>query len=693
MGTEPDSSDQPADRKPEPTPTPPGGTPAGEAGATQRGSMNTTNTPITGVTGAYLMPEPKPHVEANPKGSRLAVLMLTALGVVFGDIGTSPLYAFRECFNPEYGIAPTPDNVRGVLSLIVWALTLIVSVKYLLFVMRADTKGEGGILAMLALILGRDTAHPYRRAVIVMLGLFGAALLYGDGIITPAISVLGAMEGLVIVSPAFAVAVVPVTVIVLLGLFVMQRLGTHRVGGFFGPMMLVWFLGIAALGVKEVMRAPEVLSAVNPMHAVHFIGVHGWGAFLLLGAVVLAVTGAEALYADMGHFGKKPIQLAWFWLVFPCLLLNYFGQGALVLRDPTAVANPFYLLAPRALLYPLIGVATAAAVIASQALISGAFSLTQQCVQLGYSPRVTIVHTSAREAGQIFIPEVNSAIALGCVLVVLGFQTSTALGAAYGIAVTGTMAITTLLFGVVAAARWHWRRVTVLAIVTVFLGIDLALMGANVVKIAHGGWVPLALAAVLFTLMTTWKRGRAILRERLKDITMPLPTFLESIATSPIPRVPGTAVFMTSEPGGAPVVLLHHLKHNKVLHEQIILLSIQTAATPEVPVAERVAVIERLEKGFVRVVARYGFMESPDVKEVLAVLKTQGIKTRPLDTSYYLGREELIAADKPWKKDGLTMNIWRKRLFVIMSKNARSAAAFFNLPPNRVVELGTQIEF
>jgi KUP system potassium uptake protein len=689
MGSDPDHSNSPAAPQPVPAAPP---APAGSPQATTPlpGSLAT---PLPGTTAAYPLPEPRVHVETNPTGKRLAMLMLTALGVVYGDIGTSPLYAFKECFNPEYGIQPTHENVLGVLSLIVWTLTLIVSVKYLVYVMRADNRGEGGILAMLALILQKDTKRMARRSVLIALGLFGAALLYGDGVITPAISVLGAMEGLIVVSPAFTYAVVPGTLAVLAGLFVVQRLGTHRVGGFFGPLMLVWFATIAALGIRGILATPEVLGAINPVHATEFVTEHGFGAFLLLGAVVLAVTGAEALYADMGHFGRKPIRMAWFWLVFPCLLLNYLGQGALVLRDPSAVANPFYLLAPRPLLYPLIGVATAAAVIASQALISGAFSLTQQCVQLGYSPRVTIVHTSAREAGQIFIPEVNASIALGCILVVLGFKSSTALGAAYGIAVTGTMAITTLLFGVVAAARWHWRRSTVLMIVAVFLSIDLALMGANVVKVAHGGWVPLVLGVVIFTLMTTWKRGRAILQERLKEITMPLPTFLESLSASSIPRVPGTAVFMTSEPGGAPVVLLHHLKHNKVLHEQVILLSIQTADVPEVPTLERVTTLERLDKGFVRVVARYGFMESPDVKEVLAVIRTQGIKTRPLDTSYYLGREELIPADKPWKKGGLSMNIWRKRLFAVMAKNARSAAAFFNLPPNRVVELGTQIEF
>ncbi len=619
--------------------------------------------------------------------------MLTALGVVYGDLGTSPLYALRECFSAEYGIAPTAANVTGVLSLIVWSLTLVVSIKYLVFVMRADNRGEGGILAMLALIVGRTTARTTRRAVLVALGLFGAALLYGDGVITPAITVLSSMEGLVVVSPAFSHVVVPASLVILLGLFLVQRFGTHRVGGFFGPMMLVWFGTIAILGLAEVMRTPDILWAVNPMQAARFAAAHGWGAFFVLGAVVLALTGAEALYADMGHFGPKPIRMAWFWIVFPCLLLNYFGQGALILREPAAVANPFFLLAPEGLRYTLIAIATIATVIASQALISGAFSLTQQCVQLGYAPRVTIVHTSAREFGQIFIPEVNVALALGCVVMVLGFRSSSALSAAYGIAVTGTMAVTSVLYGVIAVARWNKPRSQVIPLVGGFLLLDALFFAANTIKIEHGGWVPLALAAVLFIMMTTWKRGRAILRERLQDVMMPLPTFLDSIRGSQIPRVPGTAVFMTSEPQGAPVVLLHHLKHNKVLHEEIILLSIRTVDVPEVPKADRVSHLERLEMGFVRVVARYGFMESPDVKEVLGILREMGITARPLSTSYYLGREELIPADKPWKQGGLTMNIWRKRLFVVMARNARSATAFFNLPPNRVVELGTQIEF
>ncbi len=649
-------------------------------------------TPISGVTAVHALPADRPHVEVNPTGKRLAILTVTALGVVYGDIGTSPLYAFRECFKAEYGLAPTPGNVYGVLSLIVWSLTLVVSVKYIIYVMRADNRGEGGILAMLALIIGKDTARRHRRAVLIALGLVGAALLYGDGVITPAITVLGAMEGLEVVSPAFERFVIPVSLLVLIGFFLVQRMGTAKVGGVFGPMMILWFGSIATLGAREVVRAPAILAAINPWYGVQMFVQHGTAAIVLLGAVVLAVTGAEALYADMGHFGKKPIRLAWFWLVFPCLLLNYFGQGALVLRDPSAVQNPFYLLVPRLFLYPMIAVATMAAIIASQALISGAFSLTQQCVQLGYSPRVTIVHTSAREAGQIYIPEINHALMVSCLLIVLGFKSSSALGAAYGIAVTGTMTITSILFVVVAGARWNWPRWQAISLASAFLVMDLAFLGANALKVVNGGWVPLVIAMSLFIVMTTWKRGREILRERLRDISMPLPAFLESLAHSSIPRVPGTAVFMTSESGGAPVVLLHHLKHNKVLHQQVILLSIITADMPEVPRAERLT-LERLEHGFVRAVAHYGFMESPDVKQVLELLRHEGVRSRPLDTSYYLGREQLIPMRKAWKPGGLTMNIWRKRLFAVMSRNARSAAKFFQLPPNRVVELGTQIEF
>ncbi len=634
----------------------------------------------------------RPHVEEHPKGKRLAFLTLTALGVVFGDIGTSPLYAFKECFKPDYGLTPTPENVYGVLSLILWSLILVVSFKYIVFIMRADNRGEGGIVAMLALILKKDSEHRRGRFVLISLGLFGAALLYGDGVITPAISVLSAIEGLTVHNEDLASLVVPITVVIIVGLFAVQRHGTTRVGSAFGPLMALWFVAIGGLGLVQVLRDASVLWAINPIWAVRFFRHHDLHAMVVLGAVVLAVTGAEALYADMGHFGKKPIRTAWFWMVFPALLLNYFGQGSLVLGDPAAAENPFYNLAPTYLLLPMVGLATLAAIIASQALISGAFSLTQQCIQLGYSPRLSIVHTSAREFGQIFVPEVNIALGVGTVLVVLGFQSSSHLGAAYGIAVTGTMTVTTLLFFVIAARRWHWPVWRVAVLTLLFLVVDLSFLGANAIKIEHGGWVPVLLAIVLFTLMTTWKRGRLILRERLQEITMPLDAFLKSLSSGKIPRVPGTAVFMASQAAGAPVVLLHHLKHNKVLHEQVILLSISTAEVPEVRDEERVT-MERLDHGFVRATATYGFMESPDVTHVLALLRQLGLKARPMETSYYLGRELLIPRQKAWKKGGMTMSIWRKKLFAVMARNAVSAAAFFQLPPNRVVELGTQIEF
>lgn len=637
-------------------------------------------------------PPERQHVETHPTGRRLAVLTLAALGVVYGDIGTSPLYALRECFSPEYGLVASPGNVYGVLSLILWSLILIVSVKYIVFILRADNRGEGGILAMLALLLQRQTPRKKRRALLVALALFGAALLYGDGIITPAISVLSAMEGLTVVSEAFQYLVLPLTVVILIGLFLAQRVGTALVGKVFGPVTLLWFVTIAALGLAEILREPVILSAVNPVYAIRFLFTHGTAGFFVLGAVVLSVTGAEALYADMGHFGKKPIRLAWFGLVFPALVINYFGQGALILRDPLAADNPFYLLAPRVLLYPLIALATMATIVASQAMISGAFSLTQQCIQLGFSPRMTIKHTSAREFGQIYIPEVNNALMVGCLVMVLGFGSSEALGAAYGIAVTGTFVITTTLFTVITVARWNWPLWKGLLFFAFFFVIDAGLFGASLLKVMHGGWVPLAVAGVLFTMMTTWKRGRDILRERLADISLPMDTFLDDIGQRARTRVPGTAVFMTPESQGVPVVLLHHLKHNKVLHETVIVLSIQTADVPEVPRAERVK-IEALGQGFFRVIAHYGFMESADVKEVLQKCRDFGIAARPLDTSYFLGREQLIPRRGPWKKHGLSMNIARKKLFTFMSRNARSATEYFQLPPNRVVELGTQIEF
>jgi KUP system potassium uptake protein len=556
--------------------------------------------------------EPAPqyqHVETNPRGKRLAVLTLAALGVVYGDIGTSPLYTIRETFHADYGLTPTVANVQGILSLVFWSLMLVVVVKYLVFILRADNRGEGGVLAALALVLQRQHrgADVWRRTLLIVLGVFGTALLYGDGIITPAISVLGAMEGLTVVKPVMEPFVVAATLVILLSLFLVQRFGTARVGAAFGPITAVWFLTIGTLGLLEILREPRVLLSVNPYHAVRFFVDHGFVGFAVLGAVFLAVTGSEALYADIGHFGKKPIRLAFFALALPALLLNYFGQGALLLSDPAAVENPFYLLAPRWFLYPLLVIATLAAVVASQALISGAFSLAHQAVQLGFWPRLTIVHTSKREHGQIYVPEINKALMVGTLLIVVAFKSSSALGAAYGIAVTGTMTITTLLFAVIARTQWSWPMWRVVALSAFFFSFDLAFLGANTLKIERGGWVPLALGIVIATLMMTWKRGRELLQGIMRQGTMPLDLLLTEIQHRPPVRVPGTAVFLASEPEGAPVVLLHHLKHNKVLHEQVVLLSVIYAETPDVPAANRITVIP-YGQGFYRVKATYGFM-------------------------------------------------------------------------------------
>jgi KUP system potassium uptake protein len=600
----------------------------------------------------------------------------------------------RECFKLEHGLAPAPNNVYGVLSLIVWSLIVIVSIKYIIFIMRADNNGEGGILALLALILQkqRRDADSFRRKTIIALGLIGAALLYGDGVITPAISVLSAVEGLEVVAPQSRHLVLPLTVAILAGLFFFQQHGTAKVGRIFGPVMVVWFATIGGLGLAEILQAPQVLAAANPLYGVEFFLRHGHAGFVLLGAVVLAVTGAEALYADMGHFGKRPIRLAWFLLVLPALLANYFGQGALILRDPANAVNPFYLLAPSALQYPLIALATIAAIIASQALISGAFSLTQQSVQLGYSPRVQIVHTSQSETGQIFVPEVNRALGLGCILVVLMFRSSSALAAAYGIAVTGTMTITTILFYVLARSHWQWSVWRAGALAAFFLIIDLAFFSANMLKIVQGGWVPLVIALGIFTLMTTWQRGRLIVRSLLVDASIPLEVLLRDLGDENTdkrfkpPRVPGTAVFLASESKDAPLVLLHHLKHNKVLHENVVLLSIVSAQVPEVPIAERIEVM-CFPHNFARVKAKYGFMQTPNVPEILALAAERGIVAKPSETTFYLGRENLIpTGNKPLAR-------WRKRLFIFMQRNARPATEFFGIPPNRVVELGAQMEF
>src|SRR5262245_30399629 len=637
-----------------------------------------------------------------PRGRALAGLAFTALGVVYGDIGTSPLYALKECFSGHHSVAPTPDNVIGVMSLVFWSLNFIVSFKYVSFVLRADNRGEGGILALLALV--RPLTRPKgTRMVLIGLGLFGAALLYGDGVITPAISVLGAVEGISVATPAFQQLVWQISAAILAALFPVQKWGTTMIGRLFGPIMGLWFASIALLGIRGILLAPEILRALSPWYAVDLFLRDGVQGFLILGAVVLAVTGAEALYADMGHFGARPIRVTWFAIVLPCLLLNYFGQSALLLHRPDAVSNPFFTLVPGWGLYPMVAIATAAAIVASQALISGAFSLTRQAVQLGYSPRVTIIHTSTTEIGQIYIPEVNQALLVGCLALVAGFQSSSNLAAAYGIAVTGTMTITTLLFHTVACERWHWPVWRARALTLLFLIVDLAFFAANLVKITQGGWFPLVVAVAIYTLMTTWSRGRARLAAIVRENTLPMDLFLADVGRRQPHRVPGTAVFLTSDATGAPPVLLHHLKHNKVLHEKVMLMSVVTEEIPQVDADDRVACKE-LGEGFYQVIAHYGFMETPDVPAVLQALGKVGGNGKPvsvkvMDTSFYLGRETLIATRAGARLAGADgagfgrMSLWRKKLFILMTRNARSATAFFGLPPNRVVELGAQIQF
>ncbi len=623
------------------------------------------------------------------RGKALVGLAIGAIGVVFGDIGTSPLYALKECFAPGIGLRPDPENVLGVLSLIFWSLAFVVSFKYLGFVMRADNRGEGGVLALQALISRKDSGRR-GRTLLLALGIFGAALLYGDGIITPAISVLSAVEGVAVAAPALEHAVVPITLVILVAFFLFQRHGTGAVGKVFGPIMLTWFVCIGALGVRGILHDPAVLVAVLPGHALRFFAENGRIGFLVLSAVVLAITGGEALYADMGHFGRRPIRIAWLGVAMPALLLNYFGQGAYLLHDPSAVENPFYLLCPEWALYPMIAVATGAAVVASQALVSGSFSLTQQAVQLGYSPRVTIRHTSSTEIGQIYIPEVNWAMGVACLGLVVGFRSSSAMAAAYGIAVTGTMAVTSLLFHRVMRDIWSWPRWKAWPLTVVFLAVDLAFLLANTVKIKQGGWFPVAVAVVAFLLMSTWKRGRSVLAEQLKQAGLPLDLFLDDVARRKPVRVPGTAVFMTSNLGSAPPVLLHHLKHNKVLHERVIFVSILTEEIPQVPEEERV-VVRDLDNGFFQVISHYGFMEQPHVPALLEGLATRPgldvrLEVRPMDTTFYLGRETLLSTGAS------KLATWRKKLFIVMSRNAATASAFFGLPPNRVVELGAQIQ-
>ncbi len=638
---------------------------------------------------------------AQPTGKALAALAFTALGVVYGDIGTSPLYAIKECFSGHHSIEPTRENVIGVLSLIFWSLNFIVSFKYISVVLRADNRGEGGTFALLAQV--RPLSRPAgTRRLLIAVGLFGAALLYGDGVITPAISVLSAIEGVTLAAPAVGPLIWPIAAVVLTGVFALQKRGTAGVGVLYGPVMAVWFAVLAVLGVRGILMAPEVLKAVNPWYALDFFLRDGLAAFLILGSVVLVITGAEALFADMGHFGRRPIRVTWFALVLPCLLLNYFGQSALLLVDPTRRINPFFSLAPSWALYPLVGIATAAAIVASQALISGAFSLTRQAVQLGYIPRVTVVHTSSTQMGQIYIPEVNWSLWLGCLALVVGFRESSNLAAAYGVAVTGTMLTTTLLLHTIACDRWKWPRWKARTLTAALLVIDLAFFSANVIKVEEGGWFPIAVGVGIYLLMTTWNRGRDRLQAIVRENTLGIDLFLADVARRQPPRVPGTAVFLTSALAGAPPVLLHHLKHNKVLHEKVLLMSVVTEEIPFVDEEERVECKE-LGENFYQVVAHYGFMESPDVPRALAQLGSPGADGKPvtfkaMETSFFLGRETLIAtrntpATIPVPDAIGRMAMWRKRLFILMTRNARSATAFFGLPPNRVVELGAQIQF
>jgi KUP system potassium uptake protein len=630
------------------------------------------------------MPDQKNQLD-HPRGKRLLLLSLVALGVVYGDISTSPLYAIRECFFGEYGIEPSRANILGVLSLVLWAIILVVTIKYIVFIMRADNRGEGGVLALTALVVSKKGSGRSGTKLFLAIGLFGAALLYGDGMITPSISVMSAVEGLKVATPFFEPYVIPITIAILAGIFILQRRGTHGLGVVFGPITMIWLLVIALLGIRGIIREPAVLAAVNPVHAVVFFLRNRMLGFFVLGAVFLVVTGTEALYADMGHFGKRPVRMTWLVFVLPSLLLNYFGQGALILIDPETAHNPFYSLAPRWALYPLVVLATAATIIASQAVISGAFSLTRQAVQLGYLPRMKIVHTSPKQIGQIYIPQINWLLMLSTIGLVLGFGSSSKLAAAYGVAVTTTMVITSILFYVNARERWNWSRLEAGLLVGLFLLVDLAFFGANIVKISHGAWFPLFIGAIIYILMRTWKSGRELLAERFRAKNVPVNKFIENIMNDPPFRATGTSVFMSGNLKAVPPALLHNLKHNKVLHEQVVFLTVLTEDIPRVSNHERVEVTE-LGNGFFAVTAHYGFMENPNVPKVLAMTKDNGLDFDMSNASFFLGRERCLAKKKPG------MPVWRAKIFAFMSRNSLDATAYYKIPPNRVLEVGAQIE-
>ncbi len=612
-------------------------------------------------------------------------MALAAMGVVYGDIGTSPLYTMKEVFVGAHAVAVTPENLLGILSLIFWALTITVSLKYVMFIMRADNRGEGGIMALTALAQRTQGASARTLWFISVLGIFGAALFYGDAVITPAMTVLSAVEGLEVATPLFKPYVVPMTIGIIVGLFFFQRSGTASVGALFGPVMLFWFATLGAFGLWNVLKHPGIVAAINPAYAFGFLFEHGVHAFLTLGAVVLAITGGEALYADMGHFGRRPIKWAWLGYVFPMLLLNYLGQGALILADPSAVKNPFFLLVPDFLLLPMVVLATAAAVIASQAVISGAFSLTSQAIQLGYCPRIQIRFTSEREIGQIYIPNINWLLMIAVVILVLGFRSSSNLASAYGIAVTLTMMIDTILAFIVVRALWNWSWFQAGLFLTFFIVVDFAFFSANIVKVIDGGWFPLILGLSVFALLSTWKRGRALLYEKLLQDSMPLDAFIRSLDYGGPHRCEGTGVFMTTNPDGVPRAMLHNLLHNKVLHERVVLLNVKVADVPHVPEIDRVEV-HKLNQGFFQVIVRYGFKDEPDIPAALAMCEPYGLKYEVMETSFFLGRETIV----PHAVSSLTH--WRRKLFIWMFRNADPATTFFKIPTNRVVELGTQIE-
>lgn len=624
-------------------------------------------------------------MDNNSQKTALHTMALAALGVVFGDIGTSPLYTMKEVFSAgHHPLLLNPENVYGILSLITWALIMVVSVKYVAFIMLADNRGEGGIMALLALASRNTEGNKTKQRNIMFLGILGACMFYADGMITPAISVLSAVEGLEVAEPHLHSYIVPITLVVLFILFWAQSKGTEVVGKFFGPVMLLWFGTLAVLGIINISHDLTILRALNPMYAAEFFMIHPKIAFISLGAVVLAVTGAEALYADMGHFGRFPIRLAWFGFVLPALLLNYFGQGALILLEPEAVKNPFYLLAPEWALFPLIGLATVATVIASQAVISGAFSVSRQALQLGYLPRMHIQHTSESTEGQVYMPRVNWGLMIAVMALVLGFGNSGDLAAAYGIAVTGDMVITTLLASVVFIEIWRWSKLKTYIVIAIFLIIDLAFFSANVLKIPDGGWVPLLIGIVIFTLMLTWKTGRTLVYKRLKADAMAIEPFIDAIGAHPPTRVPGTALFMTPNPEGVPHAMLHNLKHNKVLHQKVVILTVRFFDFPHANPDERVSV-EALPFEFYRVVVRYGFKDEPDLPRDLALCNKYGLEIDAMDTSYFIGKEILIAG----KKSG--MAYWRKKIFIGLFRSAETITNQFKLPPNRVVELGSQL--